>query len=296
MFRHVQSSTSTASDEAREDTPPPTTPPPDISPLPLTSLDCSLPDEPTPPPSTPPEFSPLPSTSLDCSLPDEPPPPPSTPCPLPFPDLIDIDNSDSEDQLIEIENSNINSNNTEEVCESITTVSTQTNGKRPAASALNNNFHDKSGLHYEHSYEHLFYYSFSDEGWFCKVCTAFAAGPDGKRAFIDKPAKNVKDHPTQRFNEHLKTDRHQHSVKNKHTYDEMSKRNLNVWKLTMNSALADQETKRSQNRFVIKSFFRIVLTMVRKNWVHTENFPDVVKLVAECGGKEIKNTFTYFTK
>ena len=53
----------------------------------------------------------------------------------------------------------------------------------------------------------------------------------------------------------------------------------------MSSALADADTTRHKNRFI----FRIIMTMVCKNWAHTHNFTDVVNLVAECGGTEIKS-------
>ena len=69
----------------------------------------------------------------------------------------------------------------------------------------------------------------------------------------------------------------------------MSKRNTNVWQLAMSSALADADTTRHKNRFVIKSFFRIIMTMVCKNWAHTYNFTNVDNLVAECSGTEIKS-------
>ena len=40
-----------------------------------------------------------------------------------------------------------------------------------------------------------FYYSYADQGWFCKVCASFASG-SGKRPFIEIPGKFV-DHPTE---------------------------------------------------------------------------------------------------
>ena len=48
-----------------------------------------------------------------------------------------------------------------------------------------------------------FYYSYADQGWFCKVCASFALG-SGKRPFIEIPGKFA-DHPTERANDHLST-------------------------------------------------------------------------------------------
>ena len=46
-----------------------------------------------------------------------------------------------------------------------------------------------------------FYYSYADQGWFCKVCASFASG-SGKRPFVEIPGKFA-DHPTERANDHL---------------------------------------------------------------------------------------------
>ena len=39
---------------------------------------------------------------------------------------------------------------------------------------------------------------------------------------------------------------------------------------------------------LIKSFLRITHLLVMKNWAHIHNFPDLVQLIAACGGKEIR--------
>jgi hypothetical protein len=46
-----------------------------------------------------------------------------------------------------------------------------------------------------------FYFSSAENGWLCKICTSFAHGPAGNRAFIDKPG-NLGDHPTEWFTDH----------------------------------------------------------------------------------------------
>ena len=61
-----------------------------------------------------------------------------------------------------------------------------------------------------------FYYSYADQGWFCKVCASFASG-SGKRPFIEIPGKFA-DHPTEQANDHLSTQRHKSAVQNKQAF------------------------------------------------------------------------------
>ena len=61
---------------------------------------------------------------------------------------------------------------------------------------------------------------------------------------------------------------------------QVSKCNTNIWQLATNIAVANASDTQ------IKSLFRIVFLMVRKNWVHNHSFKDVVELMAECGDQE----------
>ena len=131
-----------------------------------------------------------------------------------------------------------------------------------------------------------FYYLYADQGWFCKVCASFASG-SGKRMFIEIPGKFA-DHPTERANDHLSTQRHKTAVQNKQAFKELSKRDSNVWKLMRDASLANDTLKISNARFVIKSFFNITHTLVMRNWAHTCNFKELVELISKCGSKELK--------
>ena len=65
----------------------------------------------------------------------------------------------------------------------------------------------KSSIEYEQQFPD-FYFSSAQNGYFCKIFTAFALGEKtGKRAFMDKSGK-IGDHPTERFNEHAASGRH----------------------------------------------------------------------------------------
>ena len=97
------------------------------------------------------------------------------------------------------------------------------------------------------------------------------------------------EHPSARFSDHLNSNRHKLSVKNKQCFKEMSNRNANVWQLAFNASLQSGETKRQNNRFILKYFFKIIFLMIRKNWAYSHNFRDIVGLVGDCGAKEISS-------
>ena len=69
----------------------------------------------------------------------------------------------------------------------------------------------------------------------------------------------------------------------------MSNRNANVWQMAFNESLQSGETKRQNNSFILKSFFKITLLMIRKNWAHNHNIRETVELVADCGAREISS-------
>ena len=132
-----------------------------------------------------------------------------------------------------------------------------------------------------------FYFSASQNGWMCKICTSFATG-QGDHAFIERPG-NISDHPTERFTDHLKTKQHKDALSNRRAYLEICDRGTDIWKLAQEASLALTATKIDRNRFVIKSFFRIVHSMIIKKWAYTHNFHDVADLISQCGGKKISS-------
>ena len=141
------------------------------------------------------------------------------------------------------------------------------------------------------SYEiHFPGFSFSsvENGWLCKICCSFSHGNAGNRAFVHKPGK-LGEYPSARFSDHLNLNRHKLSVINKQCFKEMSNRNVNVWQMAFNASLQSGETKRQNHYFILKCFFKIIFLMIRKNWAHNHNFRDIVKLVADCGAKEISS-------
>ena len=72
-------------------------------------------------------------------------------------------------------------------------------------------------------------------------------------------------------------------------YLEMCNCDTDVWKLAQEASLASSATKIDRNRFVIKSFFRVVHSMILKNWAYTHNFRNVFDLISQCGCKEISS-------
>ena len=116
----------------------------------------------------------------------------------------------------------------------------------------------------------------------------FSHGNAGNRAFVHKPGK-LGEYPSARFSDHLNLNRHKLSVINKECFKEMSNRNVNVWQMAFNASLQSGETKRQNHHFILKCSFKIIFLMIRKNWAHNHNFRDIVKLVADCGAKEISS-------
>ena len=82
--------------------------------------------------------------------------------------------------------------------------------------------------------------------------------------------------------------RHQQSVLNKQAFNELSVKNMDVYKVLVEAKLANQVDKSNQNRFMMKTFLRIAHFMIIKNQGYTHNFQDVVKLVSYRGGNKVK--------
>ena len=66
------------------------------------------------------------------------------------------------------------------------------------------------------------------------------------------------------------------ALKNKYAYFEMAKRNTDVWQLMRDHHLLSVYEKRSKNRFVLKSFFRVLCDEEK---LGTHHFSDFVKLI-----------------
>ena len=122
-----------------------------------------------------------------------------------------------------------------------------------------------------------FYFSSVKNGWLCKISCSFSHGNAGYRAFVDKPGK-LGEHPLARFSDHLNSNRHKLSVKNKKCFKEMSNTKCQCLEMAFNATLQSGEIKRQNNRFILKCFFKITFLMIRKNWTHSHNFQDIESL------------------
>ena len=132
-----------------------------------------------------------------------------------------------------------------------------------------------------------FYYCIVRKGWYCKTCISFSGITGGKVPFITAPA-TFGEHPTRRVKKHLTSERHVNSAKNKAAYDALSRKRTNVWKMLIDAKLATEIQQSNADRFIIKCFFRITHLLIKQHWGHTHNFKNLVELIAECGGREIK--------
>ena len=62
-----------------------------------------------------------------------------------------------------------------------------------------------------------FYYSATEDGWYCKICSSFSNIRITDQAFVNK-AGTFGNHPTNRSNKHLSSARHQERLRNKQAY------------------------------------------------------------------------------
>ena len=69
-----------------------------------------------------------------------------------------------------------------------------------------------------------FYYSATEDGLYCKICSSFSDIRITDQAFVNK-VSIFGDHPTCRSKKHLSLTRHQESLQNKQAYDELLKKN-----------------------------------------------------------------------
>ena len=119
-----------------------------------------------------------------------------------------------------------------------------------------------------------FFYSSSLTGWFCKVCTNLDPLGNQERPFIEVP-RRFGNPPTHSASLHLCSKRHQQSVLKKQAFNELWAKNTDVYKLLTEATLANQVDKSNQDRFAIKTFFRIAHFMIIKNCGYKHNFQDV---------------------
>ena len=93
---------------------------------------------------------------------------------------------------------------------------------------------------------------------------------------------------TRRANKHLDSEDHSELLKNKQAYSQMREKCTNIWKLFQEASLSQEVQKTSTNRFVIKCFFGVTHLLIIQKWALTSNFKNVVELIADCGGDEVK--------
>ena len=81
---------------------------------------------------------------------------------------------------------------------------------------------------------------------------------------------------------------HKSALKYKQPFHELSKRDTHVWVMMRDASVANEGLKTSTSR-EIKSFFRTIHVLIKRNLAHTNNFSDLVKVIASYGTKDIRN-------
>ena len=89
------------------------------------------------------------------------------------------------------------------------------------------------------SMRHYFLIIFVSKGsWPCKICTSFSQSHSGSRAFTDKPG-NLDEHPTERFTDHLKSNKHFSSGKTNNVTTKCQSVMLMFWQLATSVIIAN---------------------------------------------------------
>ena len=107
-----------------------------------------------------------------------------------------------------------------------------------------------------------FYYSSSKKCWFCKICTNFTPC-SGYWPFIEK-AGGFGDHPSQRVDLHLGSERHQKAFENMQAFEALQNRHTSVHNILAEANLGCEIKKTTLNRFMLESLFWILHSIVLK--------------------------------
>ena len=67
------------------------------------------------------------------------------------------------------------------------------------------------------------------------------------------------------------------------------KQKKNIYSLLTDNSLANEFAQLSQNRFISASFPEMTHFMVSKNWAYTHIFKELVTLISDCVGKQLKS-------
>ena len=76
----------------------------------------------------------------------------------------------------------------------------------------------------------------------------------------------------------------------------LQNRHTSVYNILVETNLAREIKKTANNRFVLKLLFRVLHFLVLKNWAYTHNFKDLVELISQCGGHELRSYLLFGPK
>ena len=128
------------------------------------------------------------------------------------------------------------------------------------------------------------YYSCLNGGWFCKTCEGYSDSPD--EYWKTLPRKHD-EHPGMFFNEHVNSDKHKKSLRNKQELKIMLSKGNVVRQLT--KAMENKTEKdRRKNRTLIKKFLKTVYFMAKQKWAVKNNFEDMINFLSNIGVEDIK--------
>ena len=144
----------------------------------------------------------------------------------------------------------------------------------------------KNILSFTEKWEKLYtwsYYSSTKGGWFCKTCEEYSDSHDGYWKTL--PRKHDQ-HPGIFFTEHLHSEKHVRSGKNKKEVKVMLSKG-NVIKQLTKGMENKTEKDRKRNRKTIKKFIKTIYFLAKRKWAVKYNYDELLNFLSDIGDEDI---------
>ena len=125
------------------------------------------------------------------------------------------------------------------------------------------------------------FYSVAKKSRLCRMCSEYGKGD----YYWRNVGVKLYEHPTDTFERHIKSKKHQDSKKKKEIKNLLSKGSIYL-QIFQGEQYHSQNTKK-RNRRVIKKFIQTTHFVARRKWVVRENFSDVIDFLRNLGDQDI---------
>ena len=127
-------------------------------------------------------------------------------------------------------------------------------------------------------------YSCLKGGWFCKTCEEYS---DSHDIYWKTFPRKHDEHPGMFFNEHVNSDKHKKSLRNKQELKIMLSKGNVVRQLT--KAMENKTEKdRRKNRTLMKKILKTIYFLAKQKWAVKNNFEDMINFLSNISVEYIK--------